>query len=185
MSSEELVHPPELPAEFGGAKRHNKKKVIVVGKVYANWCGHCKSLKPEWKKMKKRVYSRRGNKQVVFEEIEEKQMTNKLPKLKKHHGVDIDVNGFPTVFKIENGKVDYYSGNRNAEEMARWYLKGGSPKDDPMPVMMQDQQGGRRYHHTRRHRHFRGFRGANRTRKHYAASSPNKSAGLFDFLFGK
>jgi thiol-disulfide isomerase/thioredoxin len=106
MSSEELVHPPELPAEFGGAKRHNKKKVIVVGKVYANWCGHCKSLKPEWKKMKKRVYSRRGNKQVVFEEIEEKQMTNKLPKLKKHHGVDIDVNGFPTVFKIENGKVE-------------------------------------------------------------------------------
>lgn len=183
MSSEELVHPQELPAEFGGAKKQSKNKVIVVGKVYANWCGHCKSLKPEWKKMKTRVYSKLGKNKVVFEEIEENQMATKLPRLKNNHGVDINVNGFPTVFKVENGKVDYYGGNRNADAMAEWYLNGGGKSQD-IPAVMQDQQGGKRFH-SRRYRRFRGNHYANRTKKYYASSSPKKSEGFFDFLFGK
>lgn len=179
--------------EFGGRKRRHtsknpsKKNMVVVGKVYADWCGHCQSLKPEWAKMKKRVYSKKGKKHVVFVEVEEKQIGNKLRKLEKDHGVKVEANGYPTLFKIDNGKVHYYNGNRQSDAMADWYLKGGDPEENQIPELLQDQQGsqfgGRRPFYTRnRHRrnrhHHRGYKG---TRKHFE----KKESGFFDFLFGK
>jgi len=184
MSSSEQ----ENVEEVGGRKRHKyhknrthkKKNVIVVGKVYADWCGHCQMLKPEWAKMKHRIHSKKGKGHVVFAEIEEKDIGTKLKKLEQEHGVTVQANGYPTLFRISNGKVHYYNGNRQSNTMANWYLRGGDP--DQMPVVMADQQGGRRYgtrrfrrHHPVSRHHFR------KTRKQYE----KKSSGIFDFLFGK
>ena len=41
-------------------------KKILIGKVYANWCGHCQHLKPEWLKMKKELKSKMGKKENYF-----------------------------------------------------------------------------------------------------------------------
>lgn len=185
----------------GGKRRHRKrihhnktksnKNVIIVGKVYADWCGHCQMLKPEWAKMKKHIYSKKGKKHVVFVEIEEKQIESKLRKLEKEQGVKIEANGYPTLFRISGGKVVYYSGNRQSNEMSRWYLRGGDGEQDEqqeqrgMPELLQDQQGGK-YMNTRRHhyrgRHYNRFHNQHKgTRKHFEKKTP----GFLDFLFGK
>ena len=167
----------ELQSDFGGrrkmrhTKKHNKN-VIIVGKVYADWCGHCQALKPEWEKMKKHIRNKKGKYHIVYEEIEEKQIGDKLKKLNETQRVNVEANGYPTLFRISNGKVDYYNGNRQSNAMADWYLRGGDPLEQQLPELMQDQQGGRRYRFRRQH---------NRTRKHVE----KKTTGMFDFLFGK
>lgn len=108
-----------------------KKTKKVVGKLYATWCGHCKTLDPEWKKMKKSVMKNKKNKDIQFVEIESENMENGLTKLNKTFSTNVAVqDGYPTLFKIEKGstKVDYFNGERNAEEMIKWSLakmKGG------------------------------------------------------------
>ena len=104
----------------------------------------------------------------------------------------IDVNGYPTLFRIEDGKVKYYGGNRKFEEMSNWYLNGGAQENsqEQMPGLLQDQQGGRhgnRRHGFGKHTRYRGkqynrFHNQHKgTRKHFEKKQP----GIFDFLFGK
>jgi thiol-disulfide isomerase/thioredoxin len=108
-----------------------KKTKKVVGKLYATWCGHCKTLDPEWKKMKASVMKNKKNKDIQFVEIESENMDNGLTKLNKTFSTNVAVqDGYPTLFKIEKGskKVEYFNGERNAEEIVKWSLakmKGG------------------------------------------------------------
>lgn len=97
-------------------------KKILVGKVYANWCGHCKSLKPEWLKMKKELKNKMKNLgyYIKFIEIEESQQ-NKLAKFKNKFP-DLNINGFPTIFKHSGGALEYYQGSRTTNEMLNWVV---------------------------------------------------------------
>jgi thiol-disulfide isomerase/thioredoxin len=90
---------------------------IIVGKVYADWCGHCKALKPKWEQLKQILP--KGRVQTV--EIEEAE-TDKRAEFEKKHKKTINVSGYPTIFKIVNGKIEYYSGPREPEDMKRWVL---------------------------------------------------------------
>jgi thiol-disulfide isomerase/thioredoxin len=93
----------------------NTKK-ILIGKVYANWCGHCISLKPEWKKMKN--YIKKNFKHIQFIEAESSEI-NKVEYIKNNHKVN--VKGYPTIFKIkENGELEYYMGERFTKELVEW-----------------------------------------------------------------
>lgn len=90
---------------------------IIVGKIYADWCGHCQSLKPEWYKMKKMLKYK--NKNIQFIEIEENQQ-QKLNKFKKKFP-KLEINGYPTIFKIKaNKQIEYYTGNRITNDMKKW-----------------------------------------------------------------
>lgn len=89
----------------------------IIGKIYASWCGYCKSLKPEWYKMKKMLQYK--NKHIQFVEIEESQQ-QKLNKFKKRFP-DLQINGYPTIFKITANKyIEYYTGNRLTNDMKKW-----------------------------------------------------------------
>ena len=195
--------------EVDGGRKHitnrhnhtkkNKKSPIIVGKVYADWCGHCQTLKPEWTKMKNHVNMKNRKRHVVFTEIEEKKIDTKLRKLEKQYGVQVQANGYPTIFKISDGKVTYYSGNRTSDVMSNWVLKGGEPplaQEMQMPNLMADVQGGRRWHSTRklaRRRHGYRFNNNNNSRRYkenynhqkQQRHTKSKRPGLFDFLFGK
>jgi thiol-disulfide isomerase/thioredoxin len=103
-----------------GTEKHRSSKPITIGLVYAEWCGHCQALKPDWKKLKDTLSK---NKKINIFELEDSD-TNKESKLKsvgkKTHGGSIQVNGFPTLFKILNGKVEYYNGERTFDALLKW-----------------------------------------------------------------
>jgi thiol-disulfide isomerase/thioredoxin len=167
--------------ENGGKKykRRTAKKrdVVIVGKIYADWCGHCQTLGPEWKKMKTLMHKKKGKKHLVYAEIEEKEIESKLRKLEKDHRVTVSANGFPTLFRIEKGKVVYYDGERRADKMSEWFLRGGGGGEEQpgMPGLMRDQQGGKtRYYKKVKNPNHPSNR---KTRKH--------RGGILGFLFGK
>jgi thiol-disulfide isomerase/thioredoxin len=181
---------PEPKMEETGGKNHKrytakKRDVTIVGKIYAYWCGHCQALKPEWKKMKHIIHKKKGKKHLVFAEIEEKESDSALRKLEKDHRVTISSNGYPTLFRIEKDKVVYYEGDRTADKMSEWYLRGGGQgqgvqgeQGEPkLPGIMMDQQGGR----TLRSRRYNKSKPNGKTRK----STRKNTGGLFGFVFGK
>jgi thiol-disulfide isomerase/thioredoxin len=96
-----------------------KYKVITAGLIYAEWCGHCQALKPHWDKMKNNM----KNKNTHFIEIEDsdKLKEYKINKINKSVKNKLVVNGFPTVFRIKGGNLEYYEGERTTESMQKWF----------------------------------------------------------------
>jgi len=105
-------------------RKNSKKPTKIIGKIYANWCGHCSALKPQWNKMKTDL----KNHPIEIIEIEETEK-QRLEEFKRKHNIKVE--GYPTIFKIL-GKVEYYKGPRDAESIKRWALlntiKGGKRK---------------------------------------------------------
>lgn len=125
------MDPNQLTEELGDKKpkirRHKKtrrdKEKIVMGKVYADWCGHCQALKPEWARMKKIVPMHR----VVFIEINDRNKDAGIENMNRVHGVNLPMpNGYPTIFRFGQDKqIQYYNGERTARPLAQWALNGG------------------------------------------------------------
>jgi hypothetical protein len=106
-------------------RKQHKHKPVIIGLVYANWCGHCKTLKPEWEAFKSAVKKDRklSEKCGVFEvEDSDSMKSAKLAKMNKRiKGGEIQVNGFPTLFKISGAGVEYFQGGeRNTSTLLEW-----------------------------------------------------------------
>lgn len=124
-----------------GTRRHRKitKKKIIIGKIYADWCGHCKSLKSEWNQMKDMIKLNTGRslKNVEFQiyemgETAENDMRNislqqQIDDFNKKYFPNGDQrvsgDGFPTIFKICRKKIEYYNGPRMAQELYDWFTQ--------------------------------------------------------------
>lgn len=96
-------------------KNYNR---VLIGKIYADWCGHCQTLKPEWQKMKQSL--KKINPSIQIVEVEESD-TEKLERIKKIAG-GLKVNAYPTIFKYKGGRIEYYNGERLAKPMQSWAL---------------------------------------------------------------
>ena len=113
---------------MGGSKQ------IFVGRLHANWCIHCKSLKPEWAKMKKILSETKGK--YRFVSIEQSKEAHDLERLNKYLGIVEDdkkvqmKEGYPTIFKVVDGVVEYYNGPRMTQNMVNWVKEttGGTRK---------------------------------------------------------
>jgi thiol-disulfide isomerase/thioredoxin len=123
---------------FGGKQN---KPVLVIGKIYADWCGHCVALKPEWAKLKRDVKAAMGryfkNVRVEFHEIGDTPhnksrgltVDGMLEKFNGKHMLNSPEKlaldgGYPTLFKLHKGKLEYYKGSRDAKSMFQWYTQG-------------------------------------------------------------
>ena len=113
---------------MGGSKQ------IFVGRLHANWCIHCKSLKPEWAKMKKILSKTKGK--YRFVSIEQSKEAHDLERLNKYLGLVEDEKkvqmkeGYPTIFKVVDGVVEYYNGPRMTPNLVNWVKEttGGTRK---------------------------------------------------------
>lgn len=98
------------------------KKDEAVVLVYANWCPHCQTMKPEWNELKNKLGS-------VIEtiEIEDSDFDKDLKMMdienNKLNNERIEIIGYPTLFKIRKGHADYYGGDRTASEMYKWVMR--------------------------------------------------------------
>ena len=61
---------------------------------YAEWCGHCQTMKPEWNKVVKKL--KKNNNNVNIAEIESNHIDTLINKPK--------IQGFPTIKMYNNGK---------------------------------------------------------------------------------
>lgn len=90
----------------------------VLVEFYAPWCGHCKSLEPEYKKAAKEMKDE-GLKSVLakVDATEEKELGSKY-----------EVSGFPTIIYFVNGKRNKdFDGARDAAGIKSWMKKREVP----------------------------------------------------------
>ena len=92
------------PAELDEQIASGKKVVLF----YADWCGHCKKIKPVWDEAAKEV--NKDEKKMIKVNCgegtkEEKAIMDKY-----------DIDGYPTIIIFQDGKPSKYEGNRNKED---------------------------------------------------------------------
>jgi len=108
---------------FDEAMREHSKVLI---EFYAPWCGHCKSLAPEYAK--------------AAGQLTEEGSSFKLAKVdatvEKKLAKDFEIKGFPTLKYFVGGKLNSeYSGSRDAAGIVAWANK----KSGPAAVVINDQ----------------------------------------------
>jgi len=179
-------------------KRHPAiKHTVVVGKIHAHWCTHCKALAPEWKKMRYAIEGKTKrthyNTEYVFREIEQSKQESGIAEVNSEFLSNSErklelQGGYPTIYKIRDGKLEYYDGERSYLGMLRWFmgtlpngmekpehLKGGEGKGiRSISDMFHTMMGGVK---SRKNRRLQSRKGNRKSRSH------RKSSGVFSFLW--
>lgn len=104
-------------------KQYNKGTPMFV-EFYANWCGHCKTLAPEWKKLTHMIENEYKDKDLAIVSIESDVINKDIDTVLKETG--LTVNGFPTIGLIRknnNKKFLSYDGKRDADSMMKFIKK--------------------------------------------------------------
>ena len=134
------IKPRNRRANVRGTKKQpvvGKTPDLTMVKVYADWCGHCKTLAPEWAKMEAHLkhHARKNGHYVEVLGVNSEAIPAGMMHVKKVTGVNLpqSVHGYPTIYCISKNGVEQYGGNRTAKEMADWAHsrlghKGGKDK---------------------------------------------------------
>lgn len=115
----------------------NGSQDVVIGKIYANWCGHCQRMGTGFKdNIDEVIKSSGGAPKITAVEIEENAKDKKITELNRDYfggASKVVYKGYPTVFIISRGKVDYYNGptdftdpkkgKRNCAIFKKWIKK--------------------------------------------------------------
>lgn len=80
---------------------------------YADWCGHCKKIKPVWDETAKEV----NVEEVKMIKVNCGEGTDEDQRVMKKYSID----GYPTIIKFVNGKASMYQGDRNSESFKEMF----------------------------------------------------------------
>ena len=101
-------------------KNHKKAHTVVFGKIYATWCGHCRAMEEDWKRLEKKM------RPLQCVNIESEEKDHKIAAFNKKYKTDLELKGgFPTLFRLKNhgAPVDYYKGgDRSEAALHNWLL---------------------------------------------------------------
>ena len=99
------------PSEVDSHIQTEDKTLVLF---YADWCGHCKTIKPVWKKAAEKANT--NNKRMVMIDVggdsPEKPKTPEQQALIDKYQID----GFPTILVFQNGRPQPYNGKRGADD---------------------------------------------------------------------
>ena len=87
----------------------NVKKYVTF--YYADWCGHCKTFKPEWFKLKS-AYNK--VKKDIINKYKVELILNEYDDTSQDEISKAGIEGFPTIKIKYNDKIDDYIGARTA-----------------------------------------------------------------------
>ena len=99
-------------------KKYAILKKPVYGRIYADWCGHCTSMKPAWNELRKHMKGK-----WISVNIEDKQQERRVPKINRilTPVPPLEMaSGFPYIFRIVDHKLETYNGSRDFESMKDW-----------------------------------------------------------------
>ena len=105
----------EVKAEsFEDEISSNKKSLVMF---YADWCGHCKKLKPTWDELSKEVNENESSGvKMVKVNCGDPNKNEKHKLIMKKY----DIAGYPTIKLIEGDKVSEYEGQRTKEGIMKF-----------------------------------------------------------------
>jgi protein disulfide-isomerase A1 len=107
-----------------------KNNDYVLVEFYAPWCGHCKSLAPEYAEAAQKL-KEAGNEALLV-----KVDATEHEKSAEEH----QVQGFPTLKWFKRGKASDYSGGRTASEIIAWIKKKTGPAAVPVTTVEAAQE---------------------------------------------
>ena len=88
--------------------------------IHANWCGICQALAPAWEEAKSLM---NDNVSIIEIEYSDPYKVDKIKMLNDelNGNSQIEVHGYPTMFKINNNTIEYYQKERTPQEMAKFF----------------------------------------------------------------
>lgn len=98
-------------------------KSIILVEFYAPWCGHCKSLAPEYAKAAKTL--KENDPPIPLAKVDATEH--------KDLGQRFDVSGYPTLKFFKNGEAYDYEGPRESEGIVAYMKERASPDWKPPP----------------------------------------------------
>ena len=122
----------DIQKDLKADRKSKSAPKLVVGEIYADWCGHCTTLQPKWEIFDKKIKQRfnKTNQPLIYK-VEETDMDDPsvgLETLRVHLADPTEKvavqDGYPTIFKIVNGVLSYYNGQREVGPMIAWSMQG-------------------------------------------------------------
>ncbi|KAI3865417.1 hypothetical protein MKW92_018197 [Papaver armeniacum] len=122
-AAEEAAKAPESVLTLDHTNFHDtiKKHDFIVVEFYAPWCGHCKSLAPEYEKAASLLSSH--DPKIVLAKVDANEESNKAL------ATEFEVQGFPTLKIVRDGgkNIQEYKGPREAEGIVEYLKKQVGP----------------------------------------------------------
>jgi len=87
---------------------------------YAPWCGHCKSLAPQWEAMAEQLQEGGNEENIVVGKFDA--TANDVPE-------QFEVQGFPTIYWVPKGQLNSpvkYQGGRSTEDLVKYAKENAS-----------------------------------------------------------
>jgi thiol-disulfide isomerase/thioredoxin len=118
-SSIKIVHITNNNNDPKVVNSYYENKTPIFIKLYADWCGHCKTLAPIWSELEQEAKRKFQGQNLAIVSIENETFENfKNNQMDEFYdNVLAKVTGYPTIGAIINKKFIAYTGERTSEAM--------------------------------------------------------------------